>query len=234
MKKLIRIWVGMAFAVLVIGVSPVAADVFNITYYDNYNNDPGGSWEAWQEAAGQQYWNPEYLANFGSGNTFQTAHYLATMPTFDLRGGYVSLDGHAAGDEDWNPLLSVGDNVSGQDAHHVFAAEITGLVHFNVGDVLSLQSDDDAYIFLDGNTNWGQEILSHPGIHYFGNVLMGITAAEAGTHLMTVRFAERMNIHSGIQINLNGEPLPAVPVPGAVLLGMLGLSVAGVKLRRFA
>ena len=223
----------MAFAVLVIGVSPAAAELFTISYYDNYNYNTS-QWEAWQETAGQQYWNPEYLVNFTSGKTEQTIHYLPGIPTFDLRGGFWSLDGHASGGEDWNPLKSIGDTVSGQSAHHVFAAEMTGLVHFNVGDVLSLQSDDDAYIFLDGNTNWGQEILSDPGIHYFGNVSTTITAAQAGTHLMTVRFAERQNIHSGIQINLNGEPLPAVPVPGAVLLGMLGLGAAGVKLRRFA
>jgi len=224
----------MAFTVLVIGVSPVVADTFTITYYDNYNYNTT-LWEPWQEAAGQQYWNNEYLANFGSGKTSQAAHYLTGIPTFDLRGGYVSLDGHTAGDEDWNPLLSVGDNVSGQSPHHVFAAEITGLVHLNAGDTLSLQSDDDAYIFLDGNTNWGQQILDDPGIHYFNNnVSTTITPAQAGTHLMTVRFAERQNIHSGIQINLNGEPIEAVPVPGAILLGMLGLSMAGVKLRKYA
>ena len=33
---------------------------------------------------------------------------------------------------------------------------------------------------------------------------------------------------------VSGMQIQAVPVPGAVLLGMLGLSVAGVKLRKFA
>ena len=233
MKKLIRICVGMVIAVWVIGASPVAAELFTITYYDNYNYNTN-AWEAWQEAAGLQYWNNEYLANFGLGNTSQTSRYLTGIPTFDLRGGYNSIDGHGVTGEDWTLLLSNGDNVSGQSPYHVFATEITGLVYFNEGDILSLQSDDDAYIFLDGNTNWGQEILSHPGIHYFGEVSTPITAALAGTHLMTVRFAERCNVHSGIQINLNGEPIQAVPIPGAVLLGMLGLSVAGVKLRKHA
>jgi len=232
MKKLIRIWIGMAFVLLVINISPAAADMFTITYYDNYNYNTNG-WEAWQETADTKYWNNEYSVNFTSGKTLSTSHYTTGISTFDLRGGFTSLDGHTSAlDEDWNPLQSIGDDVSGQSAHHVFATIMTGLVYFNEGDVLSLQSDDDAYIFLDGDTNWGQEILSHSGIHYFGNESTTITAALSGTHLMTVKFAERRNIHSGIQINLNGEPIQPVPIPGAFLIGSIGLAFAGWRLRR--
>ena len=46
------------------------------------------------------------------------------------------------------------------------------------------------------------------------------------------------NIHMSSDPGGNGvgidDVMYAVPVPGAVLLGMLGLSVAGVKLRKFA
>ncbi|MHC4676223.1 MAG: hypothetical protein ACYTBZ_27340 [Planctomycetota bacterium] len=232
MKKLI-IYVSIVFAVLVMAASPViASPQFSITYYDNYNYNTS-QWDPWNEAAGQHYWNSEYLVS--APKTLTTSHYLTGIPTFDLRGGYTSLNGHlGAGDEDWNPLESIGDNVSGQSAHHVFAAEMTGWVHFNEGDILSLESDDDGYIFLDNNTNWGQEILSDPGVHYFGNVSTVITAAQAGTHLMTVRFAERMDIHSGIQINLNGAPIAAIPAPGAILLGSIGVAVVGWLRRRRA
>ncbi len=235
MKKLILIYVAVVLGVLATAASPVtAAPQFTITYYDNYNYNTG-QWEAWQESSApgwQKYWNSEYLVNFASGNTNQTSHYLTGIGTFDLRGAFTSLDGHGVVGEDWNPLQSVGDTVSGQSAYHVFAAEMTGWVYFNQGDTLALESDDDGYIFLDNNTTWGQDILSDPGIHYFGSVSTTITAAQAGTHKITVRFAERCDIHSGIQINLNGQPLQPIPAPGAILLGGIGVGLVGWLRRR--
>jgi hypothetical protein len=235
MKKLIGVGVTTMLVAFVVGASPVAAEMFSITYYDNFNNSTGSwdSWEAGVAGSSPKYlWDSDYAVDWSTGNTVATSHYLTEMAQFDLRGGYTSLDGHAAGDEDWNPLRSVGDTVSGQSAHHVFGATITGLVHFSVGDVLRLESDDDGYVFLDGDTAWGQEILSQPTIAFFGVDEITIDAALAGTHLMTVKFAERADIHSGIQINLNGEAIQAVPVPGAALLGLLGMGTAGWRLRR--
>ena len=234
MKRMIRIWSGMAFAVLVIGVSPVAAEFFTITYYDNYNYGTG-QWDAWQSIATPlDAWDDKYLADGVSGNTVFTDHAFTSIATFDLKGGLFSKDGHATDGEDWNPLQSIGDNESGQSAHHVFAALFEGLIYLEEGDVLGVTSCDDVYVFLDGDTAWGQEVLSIPYISFFDSKLMTVTAAQDGYHTMTVKFIERRDVHSGIEITLNGEPLQAVPVPGAVLLGMLGLSVAGMKLRKHA
>jgi hypothetical protein len=188
---------------------------FKITYYDNYNYNTR-KWDAWEAgiygSKPHYCWNSEYLVDLTSGKTEASGHYLSGITAFDLRGGFTSLDGEASGDEDWNPLKSIGDNVSGQAAHHVFAAVFTGWISLRAGDVLALESDDDAYIFLDDNTNWGQEILSDPSIHVFGHKELIIPNALAGTHMITVKFAERCNIHSGIQINLNGQPLRLIPV----------------------
>jgi hypothetical protein len=103
-----------------------------------------------------------------------------SIAEFDLRGGFFSKDGHASGGEDWNPLQSIGDNVSGQSTHHVFAVMFKGLIYLEEGDVLWVASDDDVYIFLDDDTAWGQEILSVPFIYHFSTDSMIVTAAQAG------------------------------------------------------
>ncbi|OHB68516.1 MAG: hypothetical protein A2Y77_08595 [Planctomycetes bacterium RBG_13_62_9] len=238
MKKIMAIRLSIMLAVLAgTGTSAMATicaptgSQFCVTYFDNYNYS-SGQWEPWQESAGHQYWDHQYLVDLSSGKTNATSHYLPSIDTLDLRGGFPSLDGHASGGEDWNPLESVGDNASGQSPHHVFAATFTGRVHFNEGDILSLESDDDAYIFLDDNTDWGQEILSDPGIHYFDADTLTIPAELAGTHLMTVKFAERQDIHSGIAVYLNGAPIETIPAPGAIVLGSLGMTLVGWLRRR--
>ena len=210
-----RIALGILISLALLGAySAPALGHFAITYYDNYNYDTD-EWERWEaeiwDSEPHYCWNDEYLADGLSGNTVFTDHAFTSIATFDLRNGFASKDGHGTGGtEDWNPLKSTGDTVSGQSAHHVFAAEFTGWVYFEASDELALQSDDDAYIFLDDETDWGDEILSDPGIHYFGNETLTITLELAGYHWITVKFAERCDTHSGIQINLNGEPLAAV------------------------
>jgi hypothetical protein len=203
---------------------------FIITYFDNYNYDTA-QWDAWGDPVPQYCWNDGYFVDLTSGKTNATAHYLTEIDQFDLRGGFWSLDGHPSGGEDWNPLESIGDTVSGQSPHHVFAAEFTGHVYFDEGDVLVLESDDDAYIFLDANTNWGDEILSQPGIHYFYSSSMVIPASLAGYHDITVRFAERCDIHSGIAINLNDAPLETAPVPEASTLMLFASGLPGLAFR---
>jgi hypothetical protein len=203
-------FLGIVICIALLSLSDVASASFSITYYDNYNNKTE-LWEGWGDSQPLYCWNNEYLVDVTSGKTETTSHYLTSIEVFDLRGGFESFDHPGAGDEDWNPLKSIGDDVSGMSPYHVFAATITGWVYFEEGDVLSLESDDDAYIFLDDNTDWKKEILSDPGIHPFGYETLTIPAELAGYHWMTVKFAERCNIHSGIQINLNDEPLQAVP-----------------------
>jgi hypothetical protein len=171
-----------------------------ITYYDNYNYDTG-RWDAWQSAATPlDAWDDKYLANGLSGNTVFTDHAFTSITVFDLRGGLFSKDGHASGGEDWNPLQSIGDTASGQSAHHVFAALFEGLIYLEEGDVLAVASDDDVYVFLDGDTRWGREVLSVPAVSFFDSDSMIVTATQAGYHMMTVKYIERLNDHSGIEI----------------------------------
>ncbi|MHC4484656.1 MAG: LamG domain-containing protein [Planctomycetota bacterium] len=210
-------------------ISPNAADApahFAITYYDNYNYDTG-QWDAWQsDATPRDAWDDKYLADGSSGNTVYTDHAFTSITAFDLRGGLFSKDGHASGGEDWNPLQSIGDNVSGQSAHHVFAALFKGLIYLEEGDNLMVASDDDVYVFLGGDTAWGQEVLSIPSVSQFGTDSMTVTAAQEGYHTITVKYIERLNVHSGIEITLNEEHLQNAEVVIDIEPGSYPLSEA--------
>lgn len=185
---------------------------FTILYYDNYNYDTD-SWESWDNEDIYRFWNDEYLVDFTSGKTESTIHYMTSVSVLDFRGSFWSLDDHGE-EEDWNPLKSIGDTVSGMSSYHVFASVFIGWVYFEEGDTLTLESDDDAYIFLDDQIDWGQEILAEPGVHPFYSESIMISAELSGYHLMTVKFAERCDTGSGIVIKLNDSPIQAVsPVP---------------------
>ncbi|MHC4371639.1 MAG: LamG domain-containing protein, partial [Planctomycetota bacterium] len=200
-------WKGNVWSFSILPNATYAPGHFTITYYDNYNYDTG-QWDAWQgDATPRDAWDDKYLADGSSGKTVFTDHAFTSITAFDLRGGLVSKERHASDGEDWNPLRSIGDNVSGQSAHHVFAALFKGLIYLEEGDNLMVASDDDVYVFLDGDTAWGQEVLSIPSVSHFGTDSMTVTAAQAGYHTITVKYIERLNIHSGIEITLNGRHL---------------------------
>jgi len=212
---------GAVMSLASVAESQLLDGTFTVTYYDNYNNftNAWDDWDYWAvpQIDRQEFWNDEYLANFTSGNTQQSAHYLPTVDTLDLRSGFESLDPHTPTppvgfqNDDWTPLKSIGDwHWYGElSPHHVYAAAFEGMVCFQKGDVLSLESDDDSYIFLDDNTAFDQAILSDPGQHPFGAVSMIIPADLTGVHKMTVKFADTHEVQSGIRIRLNGAPLQA-------------------------
>ncbi len=219
-------WKGNVWRFLIPPNAAYAPGHFAITYYDNYNYDTG-QWDAWQSAATpQDAWDDKYLADGSSGNTVYTDHAFTSITAFDLRGGLFSKDRHASDGEDWNPLQSIGDNVSGQSAHHVFAALFKGLIYLEEGDNLMVASDDDVYVFLDGDTAWGQEVLSVPSVSHFGTDSMTVTAAQEGYHTITVKYIERLNDHSGIEITVNGVHLQNAEVVIDIKPGSYPLSEA--------
>jgi hypothetical protein len=133
-------WKGNVWRFLVPPNSDYTRGHFTITYYDNYNYDTG-QWDAWQgDVTPRDAWDDKYLADSSSRKTVFTDHAFTSITTFDLRGDLFSKDGHEAYGEDWNPLQSIGDNVSGQSAHHVFAALFEGLIYLEEGDNLEVTS----------------------------------------------------------------------------------------------
>jgi hypothetical protein len=74
----------------------------------------------------------------------------------------------------------------------------------------------------------GQEVLSVPFVSHFGTDSMNVTAAQEGYHTITVKYIERINDHSGIEITVNGEHLQnaeavhVVTVPGTACFFFAG------------
>jgi len=124
---------------------------------------------------------------------------------------------------------------------------ITALWDEPTGNLIA-QNDDDASIRPADQTSWDSGIA--------------LSSLAAGDYFFTIasynNFASGSNISDGFAFDgespipieqwwveapgyyhLNfsgvdsvGEPVPVVPVPGAVLLGMLGLGTAGMKFRK--
>ena len=69
------------------------------------------------------------------------------------------------------------------------------------------------------------------GIHYVS--FLGVAPA-GGTFDIDIFDLGLNTTGLGAHTVISGMQIQAVPVPGAVLLGMLGLSLAGVKLRKYA
>lgn len=237
-----RVEMTILFSVLVlasVAKSQVLEGTFTVTYYDNFNYDTG-SWDYWEVGDRLRFWNDEYLADLASDNTKPSAHYLLTVDTLDLRTGFGSLDLHSTNEilpnDDWTPLKSIDDLYWYGDVspHHVFAAKFTGMVNFELGDVLYLESDDDSYIFLDDNTAWGQEILSDPGQHPFPFAPLCpsriILDDLVGSHMMTVKFADTHEVQSGIRITVGTALDATIEIePETVNLGSNGVITAFIE-----
>lgn len=189
---------------IILVLSVPALGHFAITYYDNYNYETD-QWDGWIGPTPMDAWDAKYLADDTSGNTVFTDHKLDTIAVFDLRNGFASKDGHATGGtEDWNPVQSNGDNSNPNSPHHVFAAVFKGLIYLEEGDTLMVASDDDVFVYLDDDAS---PVLSIPIISFFLTDSIIVSAAQEGLHTITVKYIERQDIHSGIEMKLNGEHL---------------------------
>jgi hypothetical protein len=116
-----------------------------------------------------------------------------------------------------------------------FGADITGSLDVAVAGtyLFGLTSDDGSLLFIDGT-----RVIDNGGEHG-PFTASNWTFLAAGSHPFEVQFFENLMGQSGVDLSLPsgvtyGAPASVVPVPGAVLLGALGLSFAGWRLRRKA
>ncbi len=143
-------------------------------------------------------------------------------PFSGLVGTFTSPDimfASMTGDYAWHPF-GLSD----------FGALMTGCLDVASDDTytFSLNSDDGSLLYIDGAL-----VVNNGGLHG-PTTESGSTFLRAGQHSFMVQFFQDFGEPSGIDLHLPtgvayGE---CVPTPGAFLLGVLGLGVAGRKLRR--
>jgi hypothetical protein len=122
--------------------------------------------------------------------------------------------------------------------------DLTGYTDYSL--TFANDNDDIWWVNLYMNTGWTDAPWSEPDT-FSQNGWTALNPGDVTTVTMSLAGIPYLNhvTNIGFQIgasmdNLGGNPSPgdafhvsAVPIPGAVLLGFLGLGYAGTKLRRF-
>jgi len=119
---------------------------------------------------------------------------------------------------------------------HFLTAIFTGTFSLAASSTITfkLGSDDDSFIYVDGIL-FGQ----NPGVHAVTNVEFTSPTLAAGSHDITVFFADRQQTGAYLSLELISEdieitptPLPGVPEPGSWAMLIAGLGGIGALLRR--
>ncbi len=91
----------------------------------------------------------------------------------------------------------------------------------------NLSSDDDGFIFVDGNLQ-----VDNGGIHSLASVPSQTVMVGAGTHTLDLFFADRHTVESRVQFSTNVD-VSGTPEPASLALGGVGLLlIAAGSLRR--
>jgi hypothetical protein len=235
MRKLIFITVLCAFL-----AGPVLADPSVRVYYgpatDDYRSGSGGEFTA-QLVEG---WDYDVLSLYAD-STKNEAGYDTSFQTFCIENNeFLKEDGHL-----YDVVLS-DDAVAGGSGGPqpdpislgtawLYQEFATGqLDGYNYNPLAgSPAREDDAVTLQEAIWALEQEIAAPVNNEFFDAAVtqFGSIAAAMADNAGTIGVMA-MNLYGSVE--LSQDQLVLVPVPAAVLLGILGLGVAGLKLRKYA
>ena len=147
----------------------------------------------------------------------------------------------------WTPSLSTGVQSTGSgvvtltyssnmfapnstganDAAYFETALLSGIIHGTGTDVqLSVASDDDALVYLDG-----QYVGGNPGVHGTGSTTINL-GDLFGAQSLEIFYADRAQVGANLEVSLTGATVTAAPELSTwamMLLGFAGLGFAGYR-----
>jgi fibro-slime domain-containing protein len=215
-----RLAIGCLIVAALLTVSNTASAGLYGTYYNLASSHP--DMEVWNGGTGmvESTLTGATPTLTGSANYNQFDWWDSSYSSFsrldsdaDLQTGFASS---------WFPL---NEGLEGDPYHFAVHWSGTFYVDEDKSYTYSMGSDDDSWLFIDDGL-----VLDLGGVHgmTYANYTIDLTQ---GYHTIDIFFAERHTSQSGFQLNFFSD-LEPVPVPGAALLGMLGLATAGTRLRR--
>jgi fibro-slime domain-containing protein len=124
-------------------------------------------------------------------------------------------------------------NTPNQTHNFHFTMELHSTFTYTGAETFSFIGDDDLWVFINDKL-----VIDLGGVHGAANAsvnlnTLGLTIGN--TYAFDLFFAERNTTESHFKATTSiAFDNPVVPVPGAILLGLLGMGATGLKLRRFA
>jgi fibro-slime domain-containing protein len=184
----------------------------------------GGDYGTTTTTHNATWFNMWYNDNAGYNKAIESSLVF----TKNASGNYVFSDSSFY-PLDSNPNGFGNYNNSGHDYH--FTMELHTVFTYQAGQIFSFTGDDDVWVFIDKKL-----ALDLGGVHtaQSGTINLDTLGLTAGNNYnFDLFFAERHTTESNFTATTN-ILAPVVPVPGAVLLGFIGLCAAGLKLRKYA
>lgn len=121
----------------------------------------------------------------------------------------------------------------GNSHNYHFTMELHTAFTYEAGQEFNFTGDDDVFVFIND-----QLVIDLGGVHTAQSASVDLDTLgliEGNVYDFDLFFAERHTTQSNFVATTNIIlDNPVVPVPGALLLGLLGMGATGIKLRRFA